>query len=77
MQMQTAEVAVMASVASIMVLGHVFTVSSAVKQPASSLHSDLVYSRMLQGHDLLRRAIPSPQTSIYALHGPVFGLLLI
>ena len=62
MQTQTAEVAVMVSVAGIMVLGHVFTVSSVVKQPASSLNSDLVYSRMLQGHDLSRRAIPRPQT---------------
>jgi hypothetical protein len=61
MQTQTVEVYVMASVAGIMVLGHVFSVSSVVKQPASSLNRDLVYSRMLQGHDLSRRAIPRPQ----------------
>ena len=61
--MQSAEVAVMVSIAGIMVLGHVFTVSSVVKQPATSLNSDLVYSRMLQGHDLSRRASPRPQTN--------------
>jgi hypothetical protein len=50
METQTVEVYVL-SVAGIMVLRHVFTVSFGVKQPASSLNGDL--------------AIPRPQTRLF------------